>query len=60
MKNIMRFLSIAAVVFSTAFMVTGCSKSDEEKVVEAVEKAADDAIDTADKAASDLKQKLGD
>ena len=59
MKNIVRFLGIAAVVFSTAFMVTGCAKSDEEKAAEAIEKAVDDAAAELDKAAEDLK-KLGD
>ncbi len=56
MKNFMRFLGIAAIVFSTAFAVTGCKeKSETEK---ALEKVAEDAEKAAEKAGKDAEKAL--
>ncbi len=58
MKNFMRFLGIAAIVFSTAFMVTSCSEKSETG--KALEKVAEDAKKNGEKAVEDLKKAAED
>ncbi len=57
MKNIVRFLGIAAVLFATAFMVTSCEKKSETQ--KALEKGAEDAEKNAEKAVEKAEKEAG-